>query len=605
MRNCKEVEYKEAKPFLKWAGGKTQLLPEIERSLPQDFFQKQNLVYVEPFVGGGAVLFWILQKYPNISKAVINDINLELITIYKVIRNNPQKLITILKKYQDEYISLDERGRKEYYLRKRDIFNKDKDNEIENSARFIFLNRTCFNGLYRVNSKGIFNVPHGRYSNPKICDEDNILAVSMLLRKVEILSGDFEHTVKYATENSFFYLDPPYKPLSETSSFTSYSRESFDDESQIRLRDFCDRLHHSGSHFILSNSDVKGVDPNNNFFDDLYAAFDIQRVWATRMVSANAKSRGKLTELLVNNFIGGNMALNSSHNNLNYYSENLLNKKMNNMNAEFEQFLLQLNETNATLDYFTNFNKVKANVNKIAIKLNQLNYLIGKEDLRTAIKELYDENPKTFEVLDILIAVRKKDKKKTLNSEGEFVLLESYFTSLEGVITYIEETGIGQILKDKNITNLVDYVFGVEVGLDTNARKNRSGDNMSKAVALKFDTAGLTYRKEVNSSEFIDMTSLGHDLKRFDFVIKTTKKTYLIETNFYNTGGSKPNEVARSYSEIGSKINKYPQYEFVWVTDGQGWLKAKNKLEEAFSIIPNIYNLTTISTFIDKVKREC
>lgn len=275
------------------------------------------------------------------------------------------------------------------------------------------------------------------------------------------------------------------------------------------------------------------------------------------------------------------------------------------MNTEFEQFLSQLSDTNATLDYFTDFEKVKTNINKISIKLNQLNYLIGKEDLRTAIKELYDENPRTFEVLDILIAVRKKDKKKTLNSNGEFVLLESYFTSLEGITNYIEETGIADILKNKNVTNLVDYVFGVEVGLDTNARKNRGGDNMSKAVALKFDTEGILYRKEVNSKEFIDMTSLGHDLKRFDFVIKTTKKTYLIETNYYNTGGSKPNEVARAYSEIGVKINKYPQYEFVWITDGQGWLSAKNKLEEAFSIIPSVYNLATISTFIDKIKKEC
>lgn len=275
------------------------------------------------------------------------------------------------------------------------------------------------------------------------------------------------------------------------------------------------------------------------------------------------------------------------------------------MNTEFEQFLSQLSDTNATLDYFTDFEKVKTNINKISIKLNQLNYLIGKEDLRTAIKELYDENPRTFEVLDILIAVRKKDKKKTLNSNGEFVLLESYFTSLEGITNYIEETGIADILKNKNVTNLVDYVFGVEVGLDTNARKNRGGDNMSKAVALKFDTEGILYRKEVNSKEFIDMTSLGHDLKRFDFVIATTKKTYLIETNYYNTGGSKLNEVARAYSEIGVKINKYPQYEFVWITDGQGWLSAKNKLEEAFSIIPSVYNLATISTFIDKIKKEC
>ena len=198
------------------------------------------------------------------------------------------------------------------------------------------------------------------------------------------------------------------------------------------------------------------------------------------------------------------------------------------MKKDFELFLSQLSETNATLDYFVDFEKVKRNTGKIAIKLNQLNYLIGKDDLRKAIKELYEENPNVFEVLDILIAVRTKDKKKTLNAKGEFVLLEDYFTSLQGVIDYIEQTGLAEIFKNKNVTNLVDYVFGVEVGLDTNARKNRGGENMAKAVELKFKGSGIPFRKEVNSTEFNEIKSLGQDLKRFDFVIQTKKKTYLI-----------------------------------------------------------------------------
>lgn len=274
------------------------------------------------------------------------------------------------------------------------------------------------------------------------------------------------------------------------------------------------------------------------------------------------------------------------------------------MNEQFKIFLSQLSDTNATLDYFTDFDKVRSYVNKISIKLNQLNYLIGKSDLRQAIKELYKENPNTFEILDILIAVRKKDKKQTFNINGDFILIDSYFNSLEGIITYIEETGLSEVFRNKNVTNLVDYVFGIEVGLDTNARKNRGGENMSKAVSLQFDNAGIFYRKEVNSSEFRDIKSLGQDLKRFDFVIKTKIKTYLIETNFYNSGGSKLNEVARSYSEIALKINQYSNYEFVWITDGKGWLSAKNKLEEAFSIIPNVYNLISLKEFIEKIKNE-
>ena len=274
------------------------------------------------------------------------------------------------------------------------------------------------------------------------------------------------------------------------------------------------------------------------------------------------------------------------------------------MEKNFELFISQLRETNATLDYFTDFEKVIKNTNKIAIKLNQLNYLIGKTDLTKAIEELYEENPKVFEVLDILIAVRTKDKKKTLNANGEFVLLESYFTSLQGVINYIEQTGLAEVFKNKNITNLVDYVFGVEVGLDTNARKNRGGENMAKAVALKFKGANIPYRAEVDSTEFEEIKSLGQDLKRFDFVVQTSKKIYLIETNFYNSGGSKLNEVARAYTDIAPKINQYDKFEFVWITDGQGWLSAKNKLGEAYSLIPSVYNLATLEDFISKIKEE-
>ena len=274
------------------------------------------------------------------------------------------------------------------------------------------------------------------------------------------------------------------------------------------------------------------------------------------------------------------------------------------MEKNFDLFLSQLSETNATLDYFTDFEKVIHNTNKIAIKLNQLNYLIGKEDLHKAIKELYEENSKVFEVLDILLAVRKKDKKKTLNTNGEFVLLESYFSSLQGVIDYIEQTGLANVFKNKNVTNLVDYVFGVEVGLDTNARKNRGGENMAKAVALKFNGANIPFRSEVNSTEFEEIKSLGQDLKRFDFVIQTKNKTYLIETNFYNSGGSKLNEVARAYTDIAPKINQYEKFEFVWITDGQGWFTAKNKLGEAYSLIPSIYNLANLDEFLSRVKTE-
>jgi DNA adenine methylase len=290
-----------AKPFIKWVGGKTQLIDSIEKALPDSFAQRSNVTYIEPFVGGGAVLFWILQKYRNITKAVINDINPDLTTAYKTIKESPVELVKTLKMIQDEYLPLNEDKRKQYFLDIRDKFNTKVIDSIENTALFIFLNRTCFNGLYRVNAKGLFNVPFGRYANPKICDEQTIFADSELLQKVEILTGDFKETLRYANKNSLFYFDPPYKPLSGTSSFNSYAKEVFNDKEQIRLGNFCKKIDMLGYNFILSNSDVKGKNPNDSFFDDLYNQFHIKRVYATRMVNANAEKRGKLTELLITN----------------------------------------------------------------------------------------------------------------------------------------------------------------------------------------------------------------------------------------------------------------------------------------------------------------
>ncbi|KGN78155.1 modification methylase [Porphyromonadaceae bacterium COT-184 OH4590] len=292
---------KNTKPFLKWAGGKTQLIVEIEKSLPN--IGHSHFTYIEPFVGSGAVLFWMLNNFPNLKKAVINDINQDLINTYKTIASNPNELISILEILQSEYHHLDgnDDKKKQYYYDKRALYNTRKEEITSQSALFIFLNRTCFNGLYRVNRKNEFNVPMGSYKKPTICDTENILVVSEALRKVEILCGDFEQTLSYADEKSLFYFDPPYKPLSETSSFNSYAKDEFNDDEQIRLRDFCNRLDALNHTWILSNSDVKGKNAEDNFFDDLYAEFSIQRVNAKRSINANPKKRGKLTELLITN----------------------------------------------------------------------------------------------------------------------------------------------------------------------------------------------------------------------------------------------------------------------------------------------------------------
>lgn len=269
---------------------------------------------------------------------------------------------------------------------------------------------------------------------------------------------------------------------------------------------------------------------------------------------------------------------------------------------QFENFMSQLIETNATLDFFANFDKISSNVDTISIKLNQLNYLIGKEDMEMAVRRLWNENSKVFSVLDILIAIRTSDRKKVIARNGQIQLIENFFNSPEGVIEYLEDTGLKLVFQNKQITNLVDYVFGVETGLDTNARKNRSSDIMGNKVAKIFQENGIEFRREVYSTEFKEMKCLGEDRKRFDFVIETETKIYLIEVNFYSSGGSKLNEVARSYSELAPKINQFNNYEFVWITDGRGWNSARSKLEEAYYTIPSVYNLTTIYDFISNLK---
>lgn len=292
-----------AKPFIKWVGGKGQLIEQLEALLPADFAERENITYIEPFVGGGAMLFYMLQVYPNIKSAVINDINSDLTLCYRVVRDNPTELIKSLEVIQAEYYALtSEELRKEFFLAQRERFNTKSLNEIENVTLFFFLNRTCFNGLYRVNKSGKFNVPFGKYSMPTICDAATIYADSKLLQKVEIMTGDFEQTFSKIEGNTFFYFDPPYRPLSNTSSFTNYAKEDFNDDAQIRLKNFCDRLNGIGVNFMLSNSDCLGKDGTDCFFDNLFINYRIDRVLASRNVNSIASKRGKLTELLIRNY---------------------------------------------------------------------------------------------------------------------------------------------------------------------------------------------------------------------------------------------------------------------------------------------------------------
>lgn len=293
-----------AKPFIKWAGGKSQLIEQLEAQLPADFDHWENATYIEAFVGGGAMLFYMLQQYPHIQRAIINDINSDLCTCYRTVRDMPEQLIKALYDIERTYRSLNtEADRKTFFINMRERYNKKHLSAVENTTLFFFLNKTCFNGLYRVNKKGLFNVPFGKYANPTICDADTIRKDSKLLQRVEILNGDFETTFDYAHGNTLFYFDPPYRPLSNTSNFNNYAKEDFNDEEQIRLKEYCDRIHDAGYQFMVSNSDSKRKNEEDNFFDDLYGAYQIERLLASRSINSKAHKRGKLTEILVHNYL--------------------------------------------------------------------------------------------------------------------------------------------------------------------------------------------------------------------------------------------------------------------------------------------------------------
>jgi len=299
------MQRKNIKPILKWAGGKSQILAEISSVYP-DGFGDTIRRYAEPFVGGGAVLFDVLSKY-KLDEVYISDVNAELINMYLVVRDQVDELISLLIAYQTVYLSLEDEGRKQFYYEKREEFNHlimtgESKSGVKSAALFIFLNRTCFNGLYRANKKGLFNVPKGAYKNPLICNEANIRAVSSVLQNVQIVCGDYSLSNKFIDEHTLVYLDPPYRPLKGRYSFNSYTEKEFNDSDQCALADFIEEMNAKGAYIILSNSDPKNVDPDDDFFEELYGHYDIQYINAKRRINSNAEDRGYITELLIKNY---------------------------------------------------------------------------------------------------------------------------------------------------------------------------------------------------------------------------------------------------------------------------------------------------------------
>ena len=292
----------ELKPFVKWVGGKGQLIDEIEKFLPADG-ENERTKYAEPMVGGGALFFRLLSQ-SRFKQYYISDVNAELVNAYIAIQKNADDLISRLYDMQMTFLPLDDNGRKYYYYNVRDKFNTvalSEDTSAEKAAYFIFLNKTCFNGLYRTNRNGQFNVPMGAYKNPSICDEENLRNIHEALQNVTIVCGDYTLARDFIDDKTFVYLDPPYRPISSTSMFTAYNGDIFDDNEQIRLARFIDEISAAGAKIVLSNSDPKNINEEDNFFEELYQNYKINHVQATRAINSKGDKRGKISELLICN----------------------------------------------------------------------------------------------------------------------------------------------------------------------------------------------------------------------------------------------------------------------------------------------------------------
>lgn len=294
-----------ARPFVKWAGGKGSLISQLSNFYPYEL--KNGIIerYIEPFVGGGAVLIDILQNY-DVRQAYAFDINMDLINSYNVIKNNVEELITNLKRMETEYLQLEQEERKNYFYNIRNEYNdytlQENEQNVQRASQFIYLNRTCFNGLYRVNKDGKFNVPVGSYKNPTICDEENLRNLSELIQNVQFQYGDYRRSMEYVTENTFVYFDPPYRPLNMTSGFTSYTKEDFNDDNQRELATFYRELNERNAKLMLSNSNPKNINEEDKFFDNIYQGFNIDEIYASRMINANSNGRGKISEILITNY---------------------------------------------------------------------------------------------------------------------------------------------------------------------------------------------------------------------------------------------------------------------------------------------------------------
>lgn len=574
------------KPFIKWVGGKRQLAQEIEIRIPPNYN-----TYYEPFIGGGAV-FYSLK--PN--NAVIGDLNKDLISSYIQIKDNLEELVISLDNMEELHAS----SPFEYYTRVRNLDRSSKFEEIselERAARFLYLNKSSFNGMYRVNSKNENNVPWNKKEKIKLYEKENIFAISEFFneKNIKIINSDFEVITSTCQKGDFIYFDPPYDLLIN-STFDSYQKGGFGIEGQKRLANTFKELHKKGCFVMLSNH-------NTPLINELYAEeyFNIDIVKASRKINSNPSKRGLVEEVLIYNY--------------ELEGENMKKK-------EFEEVINNLKETIATPMYFSNFQKAVENVEIIENGLNLLDGLIGKEEPEHKLLELIQNYPEDIiRTIPILHAVRLFKSKsdnciKYLNEETKE--LENIYFSGDNVdalklVTFCKKSKLLEIFKNKNITSTKSYVTGVEVGLDSNARKNRTGFLMEGIVEniLKSDVELTEIFTQINTHMIkekfgIDLSDVGEKANKiFDFAFIYNEELYVVEVNFYSGGGSKLNETARSYKQIETEVNKIDGCTFIWITDGVGWRTARNNLRETYEHNKYTFTLemlkdTHITTLLNK-----
>ncbi|WP_243894706.1 DpnII family type II restriction endonuclease [Clostridium perfringens] len=609
------------KPFLKWAGGKTQLLDTITSELPENM--EGINTYIEPFVGAGAVFLDFLSS-DRFEKYIINDINSKLINVYKVIRDDIHLLIESLNDIKEKYLSFEElsEDREKMYYEIRDKFNSNDIGRIELASYFIFINKTCFNGLYRENSKGNYNVPIGKYKNPTIFDEEQLREISRLLNKrnnngeliVTILNLKYTELEEYINKSTFVYFDPPYRPVT-VGGFSTYNKGGFNDESQQELADFYTSVSRTGAKLMLSNSDPRILDKNDDFFEKMYGNFYIQRVYANRFINSKGADRGGISELLITNYKKDNRMYIGDDEKMENISK-VYTEKLNFKNADevFEHLVGDVKDTIKGWDYFVNWEKAVGNMKAVEKSLNVLNYLIGKENIEQEARELIAENPQVINVFPILVASRDKDFKILEPTEEDLMNFKEFDFSkkrtrkddlsekeLSDAIEFLKKTNLLKLFEDKTIKSLVDYVLGVEVGLDSNARKNRTGtameDIVEVAVKKLCNKHGWEYKTQATVKEINERWGIvvptDKSARRYDFAINNNGKLLLAEVNYYNGGGSKLKTVANEFT----KLDKYMSangFQFCWITDGLGWNTAKKPLRDAFDNMRQILNLDMI-----------